>query len=409
MATTTKIHLTPSEAAGVFHAPGISAESAAKASQVLQENHERFNIFFNDEEFHNHIVHHILSIYALGASPETIQKQYDQNTSYQRPPDPIHQEVVDELGDYEKRKKYLGKQKYTSDFLVFYQKEIDRLGWEAALLEHVFKGDESADDMLVRLYMEFKQPAIIAQALAQTAVHGNWLAPFFHDAEKAAASQKPTEKLLIELLDEIHADRKLSTAAQWEDPNKIRDGILKRAPEEMIKYVSQWSAQPEELEEKMAEMIDAVAYYTTTAQNPPKQVKLDFYYVHCLNSSIFFPSLFSLPSLPATTKARILTWKARIDLVMYASRRSPRLLREEVESYAPRKDGTWEDLFGRVVGLNGDDGHIAKAVRAFAFGEVACAGAKGKGKMDAGMWRRAGHMGEFSPLPGYGCVKLGVG
>jgi hypothetical protein len=51
MATTTKIHLTPSEA-GFFHAPGITAESAAKASEVLQENHEKFNIFFNEEEFH---------------------------------------------------------------------------------------------------------------------------------------------------------------------------------------------------------------------------------------------------------------------------------------------------------------------------------------------------------------------
>jgi hypothetical protein len=85
---------------------------------------------------------------------------------------------------------------------------------------------------------------------------------------------------------------------------------------------------------------------------------------------------------------------------MYASRRSPKLLHEEVESYAPRSDGAWGDLFGRVVGLDGDDGHIAKAVRAFASGEVACAGEKGKGKMNAGMWRKAGHMGEFLPSLG---------
>jgi hypothetical protein len=106
--------------------------------------------------------------------------------------------------------------------------------------------------------VEFKQPAIIAQALAQAAAHDNWLAPFFYDAEKAAASQKPTGKSLVELLDEIHADRKLSTAAHWEDPNKIRDGIMKRAPKEMIGYASQWSAHPEELEEKLEEMINAV-------------------------------------------------------------------------------------------------------------------------------------------------------
>jgi hypothetical protein len=182
MATATKIHLTPSEA-GIFHAPGITVESAAKASEVLQENHDKFHIYYNDEGFHvttlipqltpncpcwilfsdetttqNHIVHHILTIYALGASPEDIQKQYDENKSYQQPAEPVHQDAVNELADPEKRKKYLGKSVYSSDFQIFYQKEIERLGWEAALIEHVFKGDESADDMLVRLFMGTYSP-----------------------------------------------------------------------------------------------------------------------------------------------------------------------------------------------------------------------------------------------------------
>ncbi len=61
----------------------------------------------------------------------------------------------------------------------------------------------------------------------------------------------------MSLLDEIRADRKLSTAAHWEDGNKIRDGIMKRAPDEMIKYASQWTVKPEQLEEKSAEMTNA--------------------------------------------------------------------------------------------------------------------------------------------------------
>ena len=61
--------------------------------------------------------------------------------------------MVDELGDFEKRKQYLGKEQYTSDFQAFFKKEVERLGWEEALQEYAFKGDEGADDMLVRLYM----------------------------------------------------------------------------------------------------------------------------------------------------------------------------------------------------------------------------------------------------------------
>lgn len=75
----------------------------------------------------------------------------------------MHQNVVDELDDYEKRKKYLGKPRYSSDFQVFFQGEIERLGWEETLLEYVFKGDKGADDMLVRLFMGLYFPNLSTQ------------------------------------------------------------------------------------------------------------------------------------------------------------------------------------------------------------------------------------------------------
>lgn len=62
---------------------------------------------------------------------------------------------------------------------------------------------------------------------------------------------------MVELLDMIRADKKLSTAAQWEDGNKVRDGIMIRAPEEMINYGSQWKVVPGVLKEKTAEMTNA--------------------------------------------------------------------------------------------------------------------------------------------------------
>jgi len=62
---------------------------------------------------------------------------------------------------------------------------------------------------------------------------------------------------MVSILDEIRADDKLSTAAHWDDGNKIRDGILKRAPDEMIKYASQWTVGSGQVEEKTAEMINA--------------------------------------------------------------------------------------------------------------------------------------------------------
>ena len=58
------------------------------------------------------------------------------------------------------------------------------------------------------------------------------MAAFFLGAEKAAKSKGSSTKTLPELIDEIYQDKKLSMAPHWDDGNKIRDGILKRAPDE---------------------------------------------------------------------------------------------------------------------------------------------------------------------------------
>jgi hypothetical protein len=173
----------------------------------------------------------------------------------------------------ERFKSYLGQEKYYHDFLVYFQQEIDKNGWQGTLHKHVFAETEHADDMLVRMYagflhpiihlgfgIEFQQPAIIAEALAQAAVHDNWMAPLFLGCEKAAKGRRGKDgprKTIVQILEETREDDKLSKAAHFNDGNKIRDGILQRAPEEMIKYATQYTVREEEVEEKTAEMINA--------------------------------------------------------------------------------------------------------------------------------------------------------
>lgn len=50
-----------SDHCGVFHLPSVTKESAAKASQVLQENHEIHHCFFNASGFHSKSAKCILS------------------------------------------------------------------------------------------------------------------------------------------------------------------------------------------------------------------------------------------------------------------------------------------------------------------------------------------------------------
>lgn len=84
MATACKIHLEASQKPQ-FYVEGLTSESAEKASQLLQANHDQYHTFFNQSGFHNHITHHLLTLFALNASPEELQKAYDANASYQRP------------------------------------------------------------------------------------------------------------------------------------------------------------------------------------------------------------------------------------------------------------------------------------------------------------------------------------
>jgi Questin oxidase-like len=384
MATASHIELTTNDT-GIFRGPVLNTESAKTASHYLQENHDKFHLFFNSEGFHNHIVHHLLSIYALGATEQDIRKAFDGNKHYQRPQYPVEGKVVQDMSDRAQFAKYLGQEKYTNDYIVYFQKEIEAKGWETVLNEHLFSGDEHAETLLVRMYagflhplihlgfgVEFKQPAIIAEALAEAAVHSDWIGKLLVPAEKAAARDK-SEKDMVTLIKEVQASEKISNAAHWEDGNKIRDGLLVRAPDEVIALTAQWQVKPDELEKKTAEMINAVTYFTGAAQHPPKQVKFDFYYMHCMNSSIFFNTFLKQDWLSTSNKVRLLEWKGRLDLAMYASRKSPKLLIEEITGYSAKQptDG-WDEIFKRVDRLD-DDGHAAKYIRALAHGQEASA------------------------------------
>lgn len=329
----------------------------------------------------------------------------------------------------------MGNEDNYPNFLAFFQAQIDKLGVGAVLNEYLFKGDECAESMLSRLFgglvhpfihlgfgIEFEQPAIVAQALAQTAVHEDYMGPdFLVPAEKKAAGANGGEgKTMMQILDEIRGDRKLRESVKWSDGNKIRDGVLARAPDEMFKYAAQFTVPENRLEEKMVETIDTVgefssllplriesrvdgwkAYYTSAAQQPGKEVKFDFFYIHCMNASIFLPKILALPSIDVSSKVRLLEWKGRVDLLMYVSRAAFDLHLDEVTKYPASQD--WKAVFAKSITHPQDDGHAPKLMRALAHGEQVCrpfeAQAKEKGLAITGdMWLKIGNMGKINQL-----------
>ncbi|KAL7625541.1 hypothetical protein AAE478_004761 [Parahypoxylon ruwenzoriense] len=425
MATAHTIHITPDNT-GLW---GIQqTESAAKkASELLQQDLERHHVYFNDDGYHNHISHHILSLYGTGASAEHMKKGYDDNTSYQRPAKKGHKNVVEELKDWETAKGRVGKgetlinqsnvlanpeacRRYYPDFLAFFQKEIDRLGWQKVLQEYMFKGDEKSEDMLIRMLagflhpiiqlmygVEWKQPAIVAMALAQAAVHHDNLRKFLLASEEAAKSKPTPMPSILSLLEEVKSNEKLATSAKVPAINKIRDGVFAGAWDEIVELASRVKVQPEELEERTAEMIHTAIYEGASAAFYPGKIpKFDFFLMHHINICPIFLIINSQDWIPIESKVRLLEWKIRMDLVQYAARRCPPLSLDKIASYIPKDKtlGSAEAQLPRVHALS-DDGHAIKLFRAVSLAPDVCRKYEDRDwiriKGD-NMWRRVSHL-----------------
>lgn len=128
-------------------------------------------------------------------------------------------------------------------------------------------------------------------------------------------------------------------------------------------------------------------------------MKFDFYYMHCVNCSIFFSSFLKQPWISERNKVRMLEWKGRLDLCMYASRRSPMPLLDEIVHYKPKEpteqgQDPWIRIFDRSK-EHEDDGHMAKLARALANGDRVCKPYEDREhfRIKGKMWSQMGHMG----------------
>ncbi|KAL5355335.1 hypothetical protein BJX96DRAFT_47701 [Aspergillus floccosus] len=386
MATPTRIQLSPSDT-GVYSLD-VREDSAQVASKLLQENMKKHHVYFNDKGFHNHIVHYLLSIYALGATPAEIQDAYDRNKIYQRPAMPADERVIESLRNDASFEECLGKEENYPNFLTFFQREIDGKGVESVLNQYLFSGTGVAEQMFVRLFeglihplihlgfgVEFNQPAIIAEALAQAAVHKNRFGHFFHQAEtKAGGIGQPGGTSLPEIVSKIRTCEKLAHSAHWDDNIRIHDGVLTRGFDEMVDFAAKFRVPADSLQMKTAEMISNVVHYTAAAQQQGKQAKFDFFFIHGVNSSIFFPKLMSLSFVDVRYKQRLLEWKGRLDLLLYVGSGAPPVYdagRPKRPQYAAARD--LKTAFAHSIAHPDDDGHLPKLVRALLHGQQVCA------------------------------------
>ncbi|CAK7273824.1 hypothetical protein SEPCBS57363_005846 [Sporothrix epigloea] len=389
-------------------------EASNRVSLLLQTDLETHHVYFNNSGFHNHIPHHLLSLYGTGADADAILQAYNYNKGYQRSVIPVHKPskasnspVRGSLAEdwYETTApRHLGSESYYPDFLQFFQHEIARRdkeqaktgleGWQAVLLDRLFSGTPAAEDLRTRLFagflhpliqlmfgIEWGQPAIVAQGLAQAAIHKlHILDEFLQDAEKSAAASPDKDEppaSILSLFQEAAATPAVSSSAHWKDANKLVDGVLGRAREEMTAIAARVSvpATEEGLAARTAEMAEACVYVAASAAlHPTKLPKFDFFLLHHVTSIPFFSALNSFAWVPVQVKARMLEWKIRMDLAQYAARGCPPL--RNVEALEAYQTLVHEDATGPTVDASETHCRAAAASADHISSEAAVAAAR---------------------------------
>ncbi|KAG9229999.1 hypothetical protein BJ875DRAFT_537404 [Amylocarpus encephaloides] len=379
---TTKVLLSP-EHPGLGRLDPSPPGTLELTSELLQKNHEKYHMYFRDVAGHNHIPHSLLTVLAMGGGRKELNRAYDDGYVIQRPLAPADREVVKKLGDAERFKEHMYTLTEYSNFLAFFEQEIDAKGWKAVLNKYCFSRTPFADTMLSQLYeglyhpiihlgfgVEFDQPSLVAEGLAHAASHdSSQIEPFFLETEKLAKSSSVKPKPLVGLYAEIRANQKIREAAWLKDGPLRGQGVLKRAHDELVQIAAQFQVKPEDLERGTAEMISCGAL-TSAAQKAGKTRKIDFFYLHIVTCSIFFSALNQQDWLKIEDKVRLLEWKGRLDLVWYAANGAAEMKSENVLGYEPSlsKGWDWRAIYKESNEIH-DDGHVVKFMRALKHGE----------------------------------------
>ncbi|KAM7208759.1 HypA protein [Naviculisporaceae sp. PSN 640] len=416
MSSPYKIHITPDNT-GLLKV-SQTEEAAEKASFLLQQDLEKHHVFFNQDGFHNHIPHHILALYGTGAPASSLQAAFDHNTTYQRPVMPSHENNSSSSSSspstsspkkvffksFTNAKEYLGKEAYYPDFLRFFQDELNSRPEEDVLHEYLFSpaAEDKDAKMLVRLFagllhpliqlmygVEFHQRGIIAEALAQTAVHGGAssekLGGYLLEAEKRATNsssssssslEKGKDKVaIIDLIEEIRNNESLRNAARRpRSAGQMYDSVLGReeVKDALVKIASRVRVHPEEkeIERRTVEMVNTALYVASSGAFCGERIgkihKFDFGLIHHVNASPIFLTLNSKPWLTLEIKARLLEWKIRMDLLQYVVRGCPALCLDKISGYKPKDTLGESDPLKLISRLHDfeDDGHAIKLGRA---------------------------------------------
>ncbi|KAL1718046.1 hypothetical protein EV715DRAFT_202010 [Schizophyllum commune] len=408
---------------GLINFPGATPHAATLTQQLLQKDFETHHCFFNNKSFHNHLSHHLLSVYDLGGSAHLIQAIYDEEASYQRPITlGKSEDKVPEITE-ENWTSHLGKEIAYLGYLRFFSDHIAEHGAQATIERFVFSPEANGNGsiMLARLAsgvlhpwiqlgfgVEFKQDFLVATGLSLTAMTKPSYGDILADTPSGDPSVTHTDKkssTLHELFQEIYESDALNPGPY--DANAMFGDRVQQflsnpaARHKVLDISSHWTFPPADdaagfdvaLQQKLKEaivqatlLLGATGLRNDSRRLPPRQ---DFFLMHLLTSSLFMQPLLEVARKPIY-QARLLQVYLRTAIMTTLARGRPRpdvhalykhpvALGDEAHDVIDTPDANGKEIRGRPArpvntwppivdsACHHSESHVSKTVRALYF------------------------------------------
>ncbi|KAJ7662537.1 hypothetical protein DFH06DRAFT_1324907 [Mycena polygramma] len=391
---------------GLIRSP--STQNSGKVlEELLHKDYVSHHCFFNDLGFHNHLPHHLVAAYDMGAPPTLLKQIYEDLAPTLRPIDRQGEDITET--NWTTR---LGERKAYGSYLAFFQEQVEKQGVSATMTKYVMAPEANGNEalMLARLLggalhpflqvgfgVEFGQDYMVAQGLAMAAVTEAGTSQIVLDMPSGLPELAKTSKgvTLLDLLREVYDSPLLAPVPPYEPDLTLRDRIQKLASNpaigpELKRIYAKWSidtsltgpASSHEFAAKVDECLWQSTLLFAATGRPNRAPRLDFFLMHVLTSALCLPRL--LAALPAPVhKAQLLQGYARVSALFVLLRGRPRIDIPLLMSYPasprppqhgapggpaalgdPRGDGGTNPWLAMIQNaLHHKDAHVLKAVR----------------------------------------------
>ncbi|KAJ7259148.1 hypothetical protein B0H12DRAFT_1109066 [Mycena haematopus] len=334
--------------AGLMHSASTHS-SATVLEELLHKDYVSHHCFFNDRGFHNHLPHHLVAAYDMGATPALLKLIYEDLAPTLLPIDRQGEDITEK--NWTAR---LGERKAYGSYLAFFADEITKKGLEETMRKYVMAPEANGNEslMLARFLggalhpflqvgfgAEFGQDYMVAQGLAMAAVTSGETSKFVLDKPSGLPEIVNTTKgvTLLSLLREVYDSASLKPIMPYE-PDAFLSTRFNKFTEnpdrgtELARIYAKWSidtsltgaAAEQEFANKAEECLWQATLLFAATGRPNRAPRLDFFLMHVLTSALCIPSLLSIVPDPIH-KAQLLQGYARTSALYVLLRGRPRI------------------------------------------------------------------------------------